>query len=168
MMDIVDVALPLGLGVTLAATAGLRAFLPLMLVSVLGYTGAVELSGPVAFLAHPAAVLTFTIGVLLEVAADKVPFIDHMVDTIGTVIRPLAGALVGTSLVVGTEPLITAVMGMAAGGTIAGVTHLGKATTRMGSTATTGGAGSPVLSTIEDVIAVGVGGTAALLAAGAL
>lgn len=168
MMDIVDVALPLGLGVTLAATAGLRAFLPLMLVSALGYTGAVELTGPVAFLAHPAAVLTFTTGVLLEVAADKIPYIDHMVDTVGTIIRPLAGALVGTSLVAGGEPLVTAVLGMAAGGTVAGLAHVGKATTRMGSTATTGGAGSPILSTIEDVLAVGVGGAAALVAAGAL
>jgi hypothetical protein len=168
MMDIADVALPLTLGVMLAATAGLRAFLPLLLVSALGFTGAVELSGPVAFLAHPAAVLTFTTGVLFEVAADKIPFVDHLVDMIGTVIRPLAGALVGTSLIAGSEPLVTAVMGMAAGGTVAGLTHLGKATTRVGSTATTGGTGSPVLSTIEDVIAVGVGGAAALLAAGAL
>ncbi|MEC7949391.1 MAG: DUF4126 domain-containing protein [Myxococcota bacterium] len=168
MMELIEVALPLGLGVTLAATAGLRAFLPLLLVSALGYTGAVELTGPVAFLGHPAAVLTFTTGVLFEVAADKVPFVDHFVDMVGTVVRPLAGALVGTSLVAGTEPLVTAVMGMAAGGTVAGLAHVGKATVRASSTAATGGTGSPILSTIEDVIAVGIGGAAALAAAGAL
>jgi len=167
-MEPTEVAAALILGVVLSATAGLRAFLPLTLVSALGYTGAVELTGPVAFLAHPAALLTFTVGVVLEVAADKIPVVDHFVDTAGTVVRPLAGALVGTSLVAGTEPLVTAVMGVAAGGTVAGITHVGKAAVRAGSTATTGGVGSPVLSTIEDVIALGVGGSAALVAAGVL
>lgn len=167
-MDFGTVALPLGLGMMLAATAGLRAFLPLMLVSALGYTGAIELSGPVAWMSHGGTLLAFTTAVFFEVAADKIPLIDHFVDTIGTIVRPLAGALVGTSLLVGSEPLVTAALGMAAGGTIAGLTHLTKAGTRLGSTATTGGAGSPVLSTIEDVVAVGVGGAAALMAAGAL
>lgn len=166
MMELMDVAIALTLGVTLAATAGLRAFLPLTLVSALGYSGAVELTGPVEFLAHPMALLSFATGVLLEVAADKFPVVDHLVDTAGTVIRPLAGALVGTSLVAGTEPLVTAVMGVAAGGTVAGITHVGKAAVRAGSTATTAGAGSPVLSTVEDVIALSVGGAAALVAAG--
>ncbi len=167
-MDIATLALPLGLGLMLAATAGLRAFFPLFLVSVLGWTGAVELSDSLSWLASPAATLCFASAVFLEVAADKVPFVDHFVDTAGTLVRPAAGALVGTSLLAGSSPLVAMVFGLGAGGALAGLTHMGKAGVRAGSTVTTGGTANPVLSVVEDVAALGVGGVAALIAAGAL
>jgi hypothetical protein len=163
-----SLALPLGLGIVLAATAGLRAFFPLFLVSALGYTGAVELSDSLSWMASPATVLCMATAVFLEVSADKLPFVDHFVDTAGTLVRPAAGALVGTSLLAGASPLVAMVFGLGAGGAVAGMTHLGKASARAGSTATTGGLANPVVSIIEDVAALGVGGAAALVAAGAL
>ncbi len=167
-MDPVSLALPLGLGLVLAATAGLRAFFPLFLVSALGWTGAVELSDSLSWLASPAATLCFASAVFLEGAADKSPFVDHFVDSAGTLVRPAAGALVGTSLLAGASPLVAMVFGLGAGGAIAGMTHVGKASLRAGSTATTGGVANPVVSVVEDVAALGVGGIAALVAAGAL
>lgn len=163
-----SLALPLGLGIVLAATAGLRAFFPLFLVSALGYTGAVELSDSLSWMASPATVLCMATAVFLEVSADKIPFVDHFVDTAGTLVRPAAGALVGTSLLAGASPLVAMVFGLGAGGAVAGMTHFGKASARAGSTATTGGLANPVVSIIEDVAALGVGGAAALVAAGAL
>lgn len=161
-----DLILPLGLGLALAASAGLRAFVPLFTVSMLGWTGVIDLGDTMAWLGAPATTLCLAVAVLVEILADKIPVIDHAVDSIGTVIRPLAGALLGTTLIVGADPLLATVAGMAAGGAVAGLTHATKATVRVGSTGTTGGLGNPVLSIVEDVLVLGAGGLTALAATG--
>jgi len=167
-MPLLDIALPLGLGLILAATAGLRAFVPLFGVSLLGWMGAVDLVGPLEWMATPAATLCFATAVLVEVLADKIPLVDHLTDVAGTLVRPAAGALVGTSLLAGASPLVACVLGLGAGGAVAGLTHAGKATVRVGSTATTAGSANPGISIIEDVIVLAVGGLTALVASGVL
>ena len=99
-----------------------------------------------------------------EVLADKIPAIDHLMDTVGTLARPTAGALAGASLLAGADPLIVMVMGVAAGGAVAGATHIGKASVRAGSSATTLGTANPVISGVEDLIALALGSGAAVAA----
>ena len=165
-MHSLELLLPIGLGLALAATAGLRAFVPLFTVSLLGWTGVLELGETMAWLGTPTATLCFSVAVLIELLADKIPYVDHAVDVVGTLARPLAGALVGTSLIVGADPLLAAVAGLMAGGAVAGLTHAGKATVRLGSTATSGGVANPVVSLVEDVIVLSTGALAALAATG--
>ncbi len=161
-----EILLPVGLGVALAASAGLRAFVPLFTVSLLGWTGVLELGDTMAWMGAPATTLCFAVAVLVELLADKIPYVDHAVDVVGTLVRPVAGALVGTSLIVGADPLMTAAAGLMAGGAVAGLTHAGKATVRVGSTSTSGGLANPVVSLVEDVIVLGTGALAALAATG--
>jgi len=165
-MSGLELILPLGLGLALAASAGLRAFVPLFTVSVLGWTGVIELGDTMAWLGAPAATLSLAVAVLVEILADKIPVVDHFTDIIGTVIRPLAGALVGTTLIVGADPLLAAVAGIAAGGAVAGMAHATKASLRVGSTGSTGGLANPVVSVVEDVLVIAAGGLAALAATG--
>ncbi len=115
-MPALELILPLGLGVALAASAGLRAFVPLFAVSVLGWGGVIELPDAMAWLGAPASTLTLAVAVFVEILADKIPGIDHATDVVGTVVRPIAGALVGTTLIVGADPLLATVAGLATGG----------------------------------------------------
>ncbi len=161
-----EILLPVGLGVALAATAGLRAFVPLFTVSLLGWTGVLELGSTMAWLGTPAATLSFSVAVLIEILADKIPYVDHLTDVIGTLIRPIAGALVGTSLIVGADPLIAAAAGLMAGGAVAGLTHAGKSTLRLGSTGSSGGLANPAVSLVEDAIVLSTGALTALVATG--
>lgn len=160
-----ETILPVVLGLALSATAGLRAFLPLFFVSALGYTGHLELAGPLEWMASPFTLLAFSVAVGAEVLADKIPLVDHAMDAVGTVVRPAAGAVAGASILSGADPLIACVFGVAAGGAVAGAAHASKASVRAGSTATTAGMANPGLSLVEDLAVLGVGGGAALLTA---
>jgi uncharacterized protein YcfJ len=165
-MPSLELILPLGLGVALAASAGLRAFVPLFTLSLLGWTGVIDLGDTMSWLGSPAATLCFAVAVLVEILADKIPVVDHATDIIGTLIRPLAGALVGTSLVMGVDPLLATVAGLAAGGAVAGLAHAGKSTVRLGSTGSSAGVANPVVSLVEDVIVLSTGALTALAATG--
>jgi hypothetical protein len=167
-MPALELILPLGLGVALAASAGLRAFVPLFAVSVLGWGGVIDMPDSLAWLSAPPATLTLAVAVLVEILADKIPGVDHVTDLVGTVVRPLAGALVGTTLIVGADPLLATVAGLATGGSIAGLTHATKATVRVGSTGSTGGIANPAVSIVEDVIVLATGALAAMAAPGVI
>jgi uncharacterized membrane protein len=163
-----DIVLPLGLGIALAASAGLRAFAPLFTVSLLSWLGYLELGDAMAWLGSPATTLCLAVAVLVELLADKIPLVDHLMDAVGTVVRPIAGALVGTSLVVGTDPLLATVAGLAAGGAVAGLAHAGKASVRLGSTGSSGGLANPAVSLLEDALVLAAGGLTALAASGVI
>jgi hypothetical protein len=167
-MESLELIIPLGLGIALAASAGLRAFVPLFTVSLLGWTGMLDLGDTMGWLGAPTSTLCLAVAVLVEIMADKIPVVDHAVDVVGTVVRPMAGALVGTSLIVGADPLVATVAGLAAGGAVAGVAHASKATLRVGSTGSTGGLANPVISLVEDVLVLAAGGLTALAATGVI
>lgn len=145
----------LALAIALAASAGLRAWLPLLLAGGLARLGVLDLGPSFQFLASNKALLVFAVATVIEIVGDKVPAIDHALDAIGTPLRPAAGALLAAS-VLGTvsDPLTAIVLGTAVGAPSALVPHAAKTALRAVSTATTGGLANPLLSLIEDVISV--------------
>ena len=159
-------------GMALAACCGLRAFLPPFAVGLAARLGVTGLAFGDAFALNPAfewlastpALVVFGAAVLFEVAADKVPLIDHMLDLVQTWVRPVAGALVVASTLTDLDPLWAAVIGLVLGGGIAGGVHAAKAQIRLLSTLGTGGIASPALSVVEDVLAI-VGSWLAIVAA---
>ncbi|MEM9536829.1 MAG: DUF4126 domain-containing protein [Cyanobacteria bacterium P01_E01_bin.45] len=143
------------LGLTLAATAGLRAWLPLLALSVLGHLDVIPLNEQLAWLASPTAIVVLAIATVLEIAADKIPAVDHAMDTLGVVIRPIAGAMAMSAAIADVDPLIAITLGIAAGGTSAEVVELSKATTRVVANVTSFGIGGRALSIAEDGLAIG-------------
>ena len=143
------------LGLTLAATAGLRAWLPLLALSVLNYLNVIPLNEQLAWLGTPNAIVVLAIATVFEIAADKIPAVDHAMDTLGIVIRPIAGSLAMSAAIADAEPLVAIALGIAAGGTSAEVVELGKATTRVVANVTSFGLGGRALSVAEDGLAVG-------------
>ena len=149
---------PLGqlcLGLTLAATAGLRAWLPLLVLSILGYSNAIPLNERLAWLGSPNAIAILAIATLLEISADKIPALDNFMDAFGLAIRPIAGALAMSSTLTFLDPAVGMAIGIAAGGTTAEVVEVGKATTRLVTNVSSMGMGGPILSVAEDGLALG-------------
>ena len=161
-MDPVHTVIAVLLGLTLSATCGLRAFLPLGIVSGLGLGGLLELPEALTWMASPITLVCFAVATVGELVADKVPVVDNAMDAFGTFLRPIAGALVGGAILGGADPLVACVFGLAGGTLVAGATHAGKATVRAGSTSTTAGTANPVLSVLEDATVIGLGTLAAV------
>ena len=139
------------MGVGLAASAGLRAFLPLLVVGLAGRFDLIALGERFTWMSSDAALLVFALAVLAEVAADKIPIVDHVLDSIGVFARPVAGALAAASPLTSMEPLTAAVVGLILGATITGGVQAAKAGTRLLSTGATAGLATPALSAAEDV-----------------
>ncbi|RYG64909.1 DUF4126 domain-containing protein, partial [bacterium] len=147
------------LGVGLAATSGLRTFLPLLLLAgavKFGLFG-VSLGQSYAWLASDSALIALLLATIFEVAGDKIPVVDHGLDVVGTVLRPIAGALSVAAVWYGTDPATAALVGLIVGAPLAFGMHSAKAGTRAGSTAATAGVGNPFISVLEDGVALFMG-----------
>jgi hypothetical protein len=137
----------------LSASAGLNAYIPLLVVSLLArFTNLINLSEPWSALESWWIIGLLVVLSLIEFFADKVPAVNHINDIIQTFIRPTAGAILfAASANVITE--IHPVLSLAAGLLIAGTVHVVKAAAvRPAVTATTGGTANVPVSVLEDVI----------------
>ncbi|WP_446214665.1 DUF4126 domain-containing protein [Micromonospora sp. IBSANI012] len=151
-------------GTGLAASAGLNAYIPLIIMGLLArYTDLIELPSGWQWLGNGWVVLILAVLLAVEVVADKVPVVDHVNDLVQTVVRPTAGGLAfgaGASSETVTVsdpgsffsshqwvPVVTGVV-------IALGVHLLKSAARPVVNATTAGFGAPVASTAEDATSV--------------
>lgn len=138
----------------LSASAGLNAYIPLLIVGVIAhYTDLLELNPPFDLLANPWVLIVLGLLVIIEMVADKVPAVNHINDVIQTVIRPAAGAIIfaaSANVITDVNPVLALILGLL----VAGGVHTVKAVAvRPAVTATTGGAGNVPVSIVEDVIA---------------
>jgi hypothetical protein len=142
-----------GLAIALAACTGLRAWLPLLLAGSLSRAGFLELGESFAFLASNKALALFAVATLLEIAADKIPAVDHALDGLSTLLRPAAGALLAAA-VLGrfADPLTAVVLGIVVGAPSSLVPHAAKSLLRGASTTLTAGLANPVISFLEDIV----------------
>ena len=144
------------LGLGLAASCGLNTFLPLLVLASAAkwQLFGVQLGGSFAWLGSDSALIALSLATVAEVVADKIPVVDHGLDMLGTVARPVAGALAAASVFKG-DPAMAAMIGLVLGAPTAFGFHAAKAGTRAGSSAATFGIANPVLSFMEDVAALG-------------
>lgn len=147
-------------GSGLAASAGLNAYIPLLLMGLLArYTDLMELPSGWQWLGNGWVILILAVLLAIEVVADKVPVVDHVNDVVQTVVRPTAGGLAfgagSTSETVtvsdpdtffSSHQWVPVVVGVL----IALGVHLLKSAARPVINATTAGFGAPVASTAED------------------
>jgi len=138
----------------LSASAGLNAYIPLLIVSLLAkFTDIIKLSRPWDALTSWWTIGVLAVLVLVEAVADKVPAVNHVNNAIQTFIRPTAGAIVFAASA-GSVTEISPVLSLICGLLVAGTVHTVKsAAVRPLITATTAGTGGPIVSTVEDVVA---------------
>jgi hypothetical protein len=137
----------------LSASAGLNAYIPLLVVGVIGhYTNWIHLNPPYDTLANPWVLIVVGILLIIEMLADKIPAINHVNDIIQTGIRPAAGAIIfaaSAGVLTDVQPLIAIICGLL----VAGSVHVVKSAALPAVTATTGGAANIPVSIAEDVVA---------------
>jgi len=148
-------------GTGLAASAGLNAYIPLLIMGLLArFTDAIDLPGGWSWLSNGWVLVILAFLLSIEMVADKVPVVDHVNDVVQTVVRPTAGGLAfgagsASQTVTVSDP--GSFFGshqwlpVAAGVLIALCVHGVKAAARPVVNATTAGLGAPVASTAEDL-----------------
>lgn len=145
----------------LASTAGLNAYIPLLVTGLVArYTDLITLPSPFNVLENVWLLLTLAALLVIEMTVDKIPAVDTLNDVIHTVVRPTAGAILfaGQAGHIGIDPTLAVILGLLAAGSV----HATKAAVRPAITATTAGLGNPVVSLIEDVLAL-IGSLLAIL-----
>jgi len=136
----------------LSASAGLNAYIPLLVVGVIAhYTDWITLNNPWDLLANPWVLIVLGILVIIEMLADKIPAINHLNDAIQTFVRPAAGAIVfaaSAKVITDIHPILALISGLLVAGSVHAVKSVA---VRPAVTAATGGVGNLPVSIAEDI-----------------
>lgn len=108
--------------------SGINSYAVVLLLGVFGATGLSD-EVPEA-LQRPDVLIAAGVLFLCEAVADKIPYVDSAWDSVHTVIRPVAGAVVA-ALLAGQSGSLPELAAGAVGGSTALLSHLVKAGTRM-------------------------------------
>jgi hypothetical protein len=144
-----DTLLSICLGIGLSAACGFRVFLPLLIMSIASLTGLITLSPSFEWIGTYPALVSFGTASILEISAYYIPWLDNILDTVATPTAFIAGTVVMASTVADMSPFIKWTLALIVGGGVAGSIQGFTSLTRITSSATTGGLGNPVLSTLE-------------------
>jgi len=149
----VDALLNIFTAFGLSSSAGLNAYLPLLMVALTArFTDLITLNEPWNVLANGWVIGVLAVLLVVEMLVDKVPAVDTVNDAIQTFVRPVAGAILFAASA-GTIGDVHPVLAVICGLLLAGGVHAVKATARPVVTGTTGGLLNPVVSVVEDAIA---------------
>ena len=146
-------------GVGLAAASGLRVFVPLFITSLIA-SGIVDMFSEVDvqamlgdqdWLANPWVTLVLGIATVLEIGSYYIPWLDNALDFVATPAALVAGTFITGAMMpeMMGDGSFKWIMATIAGGGTSGLFQGASVIVRGGSTATTGGIGNPVVSTVE-------------------
>lgn len=139
----------------LAAATGLNSTLPLLIVGLAARFGLLTLVAPYDAISSDVALIGLGVLALGEIAADKIPGADTVVHIIQGPLTMAAGAILFASqhsMIQDVSPGLAIVVGLLTAGGV----HTLRAIVRPVITMATMGLGGPVVSTAEDVGALGL------------
>jgi hypothetical protein len=141
--------LSIGVGLGLAAAAGFRVFVPLLVLSLAARAGYVPLSSGFEWIGTTPALIAFATATVLEVVGYYVPWFDNLLDTIAAPSAVVAGVIASASVMTDLPPLIRWSVALIGGGGAAGLVAGSTSLLRLKSTATTAGLANPLVATVE-------------------
>ncbi len=141
-------------GIGVAAACGFRVFVPLLALGLAGRSGVLPLNDSLSLLASMPALIALGTAALLEVGAYYVPWLDNALDVAAAPAAVIAGVLASAAAITDLPPVLTWGIALIGGGGAAGLLHGATSLLRLKSTAVTGGAANPVVSTGELIGAV--------------
>lgn len=152
------------IGIGLAASSGFRIFIPLLAANIAALTGFHQFGNGFEWLNGWTAFYILLTASIAEIAAYYIPWLDNVLDHIAMPVAVAAGTLLSASFISAEwEPALKWGLALLAGGGTAGIIHSGMGLLRLGSTATTGGLGNPVVTTAENGASIGFSVMALLL-----
>lgn len=141
-------------GTGLAASAGLNAYFPILVLALADRTtNFVNLPTPYDWLSSNVGLLVILLLLPLELIPDKIDRIDHISDFVHTAIRPGAAALVFMAVAHqdgGFQIVWALIFGLIIGGAV----HWLKASSRIAISRNTRGLGNPIISLYEDALSM--------------
>jgi len=141
-------------GSGLASSAGLNAYLPLLILALADrLTSIVDLDQPYNLISSNWGIAILLLILPIELIPDKIPRIDQYNDLLHSAIRPAAGAVAFMAYASQNTHLFT-VAAMIFGLVIAGGVHWMKLNARPRISARTGGIANPLISMLEDGLAI--------------
>jgi hypothetical protein len=148
-----EMLLAVGIGIGLSSIAGVRGWLPLVLVGLFARLGLFALPAPFSFLDDWPVIGVFAVLALLESGLDKIPTLDPVLDYVQTPLRIVVGSvLFAAALQEGID--VGAIPELAAGGVIAGLVSVLKTILRPAATVASAGVSVSFLSLVEDAVAL--------------
>lgn len=139
--------------------SGINAWATVLILGLLGRFAGVE--GIPSGFERTDVLIVMGVLALIELAADKIPYLDSAWDTVSTVIRPIAGATIGALIAGQTGDLGTVTLA-AVGGLTALLSHLAKASLRLAINTSPEPVTNLTASAVGDLSLVGVLSLAAL------
>ncbi len=150
-----DTITAIALGIGLAAAAGFRVFVPMLVASIAAYFGVFPAQEGFMWLGSLPAVICFGTATLFEILAYYIPVIDNFLDTITTPMAVLMGTLLLTSVLPIDNAMLKWLTGFIVGGGAAATVQSATVLTRLISTTATAGTINPAVATTEHAAAVG-------------
>ena len=148
--------LSIALGIGLAAAAGFRIFVPLLVAGIAARAGILPLTDGFQWLASTPALLTLGTAAVFEVLAYYIPGVDHVLDVVAGPAAIGAGVVASASVMSDIPQTVMWPLAIIAGGGVAGLTKGSTALLRAKSGVMTGGLANPIVATVETVGATGL------------
>ena len=152
-MNEFDILVASSLGLGLAAASGFRVFIPPFLYGLFLRLDMIPISIPMTgiseWMASDIGLIILGVAMIVEILGYYIPWIDNLLDTIASPAAIIAGVMMMSSTLSDTHPALQWGASIIAGGGVSGTIQIGTVATRAVSTATTGGLGNPIVSTIE-------------------
>ena len=155
-----EILAAVALGIGLSASVGFRVFIPMLVASVAAHFNIIPLTESFSWLGSWPAMISFGTAAVVEVLAYYIPFVDNLLDTVTTPLAVGAGTLLRTSVLPVDNELMKWIMGFVVGGGAAATMQSGSVLSRLTSSKFTAGTANPVVSTGENVAALGSSVTA--------
>jgi Domain of unknown function (DUF4126) len=156
MENLNDLLLPVSLGIGLAAAAGFRVFLPLLVMGLAVKGGYLPITESFQWISTTPALLMLAVAAVAEVIAYYIPIFDNLLDGLASPTAIGAGIAMTYAVMGDMPPMLKWTLAIIAGGGAAAATQGATTLLRGTSTATTGGLANPVLATTEIAGAIGM------------
>lgn len=149
-----EVFLSICLGLGLSIACGFRVFLPMLILSLCGKFGLVELNDGFQWLSSNYALITFLIAFILEMTAYYIPALDNILDYFSLPVSICAGILLSVSCIQVENPLMLWSLSIINGAVLISLVKSTIAVIRGISTAFFAGLTNNLVSTGENILSL--------------
>lgn len=141
-------------GLGLSVACGFRVFIPPLIASIAAQTGYLELAESFQWLGEWPTLIALSIATVGDVIAHEFPVVDDVLNVVEAPLVPIAATILSVSLLTDMDPLLKWGLAAIAGGGSAGALHVARSFLKSLLNASTAGVSTPVVSLVEDAVAI--------------